>query len=84
MSGLQLISLRLVKKAVPVQTLKWQSSHENGRVVIPATRPPLPQGIIPGAHFWKMLSETQGLLAAGSIVSMTGSDIEPAIFWLVA
>jgi hypothetical protein len=28
-----------------------QSAHEGGKVVIPTHLPPLPPGIIPGAHF---------------------------------
>jgi hypothetical protein len=72
------------KKTIPVQTLKLQSSHESGKVVIPTPRPPLPQGNIPGAHFLKRLSQAQELRAAGSIISITGTDIEPAIFRLVA
>jgi len=51
-----------------------QSAHEDGKVVSPMQRPPLPAGNIPGAHFCSRPSQPQGHSAAGSIMSMKNSN----------
>ena len=54
--------------------ISWQSAHEDGKVVSPTHRPPLPPENIPGTHFCKRLSRPQGHSAAGRIMSMKNSN----------
>ena len=51
-----------------------QSVHEDGKVISPTDRPPLPSGNIPGTHFCYRLSRPQGNSAAGRIMSMRKSN----------
>jgi len=48
-------------------------AQENGKVVSPTHRPPLPPVNIPGTHFCWRLSRPQGHSAAGRIMSMNHS-----------
>ena len=50
------------------------SAHEGDKVVSPMHRRPLTPGNIPGTHFWKRLSRSQGNSAAGRITSMKNSN----------
>ena len=47
-----------------------QLAHEDGKVVSPTHRLPLPPGNIPGTHFCWRLSQPQGHSVAGRIMSM--------------
>ena len=51
-----------------------QSAHEGGKVVSLTHRPSLPPGNIPGTRFCQRLSQHQGHIAAGRIVSMKNSN----------
>jgi hypothetical protein len=51
-----------------------QSAHEGGKIISPTHRPPLPPGIISGTHFCYCLSQAQGNIAAGRIMSMKNSN----------
>jgi hypothetical protein len=51
-----------------------QSTHEDGNVVSPMHRSPLPPGIIAGTNFCYRLSQLQDHSAAGIIMSMTNSS----------
>jgi hypothetical protein len=47
-----------------------QSALEDGKIVSPTHRPPLPPGNIPGTYFCWRLSQPLGRSAAGRIMSM--------------
>jgi hypothetical protein len=62
-----------------------QSAREDGKVVNPTHRPPLPPPEnITGIHFRHRLSQAQCHIAAGRMPIMTPPGIEPATFWLEA
>ena len=50
--------------------ISGQSAHEGSKVISPTHRPPLPPGNIPGTHFCWRLSQPQGHIADGRIMSM--------------
>jgi hypothetical protein len=52
----------------------FKEVHEDGKVVSPTHRPPLPPGNIPDTHFCLRLSQPQGHSAAGGIMSMKNSN----------
>jgi hypothetical protein len=51
-----------------------QLAHEGGKVISPTHRPPLAPGNIPGTHFCYGLSQPQGHIAAGRIMSLKNSN----------
>ena len=51
------------------------TAHEGGKVVSLKHRPNLSPGNIPGIHFCRRLSQPQGHIAAGMIMSMKNLNV---------